>query len=171
MKLSLGAMALGACLAAQAAAPVIGSLSKNGVLVCTNLAPGSVASLEWASAVTGPWTNNWAGLGDFFAEVESKAGLKPKTFRNYQSAFRTIVSGAFKLADEKSKFDGRGGGAKKWAAAIDAIKLAAVTPDHVHKWKVAFIRAAGTSPLKEASAIHGIGGAGDSAMKKKARWG
>ena len=91
-------------------------------------------------------------LADFFAEVESKAGLKPKTFRNYASSFRTIVSGAFKLADEKSKFDGRGGGAKKWAAAVDAIKLAAVTPDHVHQWKVGFIRAVGNSPLKEASA-------------------
>jgi integrase len=90
-------------------------------------------------------------LTDFFAEVESKAGLKPKTFRNYRSAFRTIVSGAFKMADEKSKFDGRGGGAKKWAEAVDAIKLSAVTPDRVHQWKVGFIKTAGTSPLKEAS--------------------
>lgn len=91
-------------------------------------------------------------LGDFFEEVAAKSGLKPKTFRNYVSAFRTIASGAFKLADEKAKFDGRGGGAKKWAAAVDAIKLAAVTPDHVHQWKVGFIRLAVSSPLREASA-------------------
>jgi len=32
------------------------------VLVCSNLAPGSVAAVEWASSVTGPWTNTWAGL-------------------------------------------------------------------------------------------------------------
>ena len=62
MKLSLGALAFGVFVAAQAAAPVIGSLSKNGVLACTNLARGSVATIEWGPSVTGPWTNNWAGL-------------------------------------------------------------------------------------------------------------
>ena len=62
MSLGLCALALGAGVAARAAAPVISSLSGNGVLVCSNLAPGSVAVVEWAPAVTGPWTNNWAGL-------------------------------------------------------------------------------------------------------------
>ena len=62
MKLGLGAMALGVCVAAQAAAPVITSYSENGVLVCSNLVPGSVASLEWASALpNGPWSN-WPGM-------------------------------------------------------------------------------------------------------------
>src|SRR5271154_7157099 len=48
----------------QAAAqlPVITSFSQNGVLVCSNLAPGSVASVEWASSLSGPWQTNWAGL-------------------------------------------------------------------------------------------------------------
>jgi formylglycine-generating enzyme required for sulfatase activity len=31
-------------------------------LLCTNLVAGSVAVVEWAPAVTGPWTNTWAGL-------------------------------------------------------------------------------------------------------------
>jgi formylglycine-generating enzyme len=55
-------VALWPCAVAQAAAPVITSFSGNGVLVCSNLAPGSVATVEWAPTVTGPWTNNWAGL-------------------------------------------------------------------------------------------------------------
>ena len=42
--------------------PVISSFSQNGKLVCTDLQPGSTASVEWASSVLGPWTNNWAGL-------------------------------------------------------------------------------------------------------------
>ena len=42
--------------------PVISSLSQNGELVCTDLKPGSTASVEWASSPLGPWTNNWAGL-------------------------------------------------------------------------------------------------------------
>ena len=42
--------------------PVISSLGQNGQLVCTDLAPGSTASVEWAPSVLGPWTNNWTGL-------------------------------------------------------------------------------------------------------------
>ncbi len=62
ISVGLCALALAAGLTAQGAAPVITSFSGNGVLVCSNLAPGSVATVEWASSVTGPWTNNWAGL-------------------------------------------------------------------------------------------------------------
>jgi formylglycine-generating enzyme len=49
----------------QAAAqlPVITSFSQNGVLVCSNLAPGSVASVQWSSSLSGPWQTNWAGFG------------------------------------------------------------------------------------------------------------
>ncbi|HOX01413.1 MAG TPA: formylglycine-generating enzyme family protein [Verrucomicrobiota bacterium] len=43
-------------------APVIESFSQNGELTCTNLLPGSVATVEWAPTVNGPWTNTWAGL-------------------------------------------------------------------------------------------------------------
>ncbi len=42
--------------------PVISSFSQNGALVCTYLQPGSVASVQWASSVSGPWQTNWAGL-------------------------------------------------------------------------------------------------------------
>jgi len=62
MKLSLCALALGANMAAHAAAPVITSFSGNGVLVASNLVPGTVATVEWASSLSGPWTNTWAGL-------------------------------------------------------------------------------------------------------------
>ena len=63
IKFRLGALALGLGVAAQAAGPVISSFSKNGVLICTNLAPGTVAAVEWAPSPTGPWTNNLVGLG------------------------------------------------------------------------------------------------------------
>jgi formylglycine-generating enzyme required for sulfatase activity len=68
ISIGLCVFALGAIMVAQAAAPVITSFSGNGVLVCSNLAPGSVAVVEWASSVTGPWTNNWARLGAVTAD-------------------------------------------------------------------------------------------------------
>ncbi len=48
----------------QAAAqlPVITSFSQDGLLVCSNLQAGSVATVEWASLLSGPWNSNWAGL-------------------------------------------------------------------------------------------------------------
>jgi formylglycine-generating enzyme required for sulfatase activity len=49
-------------LSAIGQAPIISSFSQNGQLVCTNLQPGSTASVEWASSALGPWTNNWAAL-------------------------------------------------------------------------------------------------------------
>jgi formylglycine-generating enzyme required for sulfatase activity len=55
----------------QAAAqlPVITSFSQNGVLVCANLQTGSVASVQWASSLTGPWHTNWAGLDAVTADT------------------------------------------------------------------------------------------------------
>lgn len=91
-------------------------------------------------------------LADFFVEVESKSGLRPKTFRNYRAAFRTIVSGIFGLGGDESRYDGRSGGAKKWAEAVDATKLAAVTPDRIHQWKIGHIKTTGSNPVKQASA-------------------
>ncbi len=62
IKLGLVALGFGMCLAASGQQPVISSFSQNGVLVCANLATGTVASVEWASSLSGPWQTNWAGL-------------------------------------------------------------------------------------------------------------
>ena len=105
MKLSLCALALGATVAAQAAAPVITSLSGNGVLVCSNLAPGSVAAVEWASSVTGPWTNNWAGLEAVTVDSNGKIQVSVPMFyrvRGTNSApdgMALIPAGSFVMGD------------------------------------------------------------------------
>ena len=66
MKTKLQSLFIGLALLAgvyQATAQiVISSFSQNGVLVCTNLQPGSVASVQWASSLSGPWQTNWATL-------------------------------------------------------------------------------------------------------------
>ncbi len=95
-------------------------------------------------------------LGDFFAEVQAKSSLKPITFRNYASSFRTIVSGILKLGDDKGKYDYRAGGHKAWLASVDATKLSAITPDRVQAYKVAHLRAAGTSPAQQLSAARSV---------------
>ena len=62
IKLALGAAVLGLGLPAFGQAPVITSFSQSGQLVCSNLQTGTVASVEWASSLAGPWQTNWAGL-------------------------------------------------------------------------------------------------------------
>ena len=42
---------------AAAQLPVITSFSQNGVLVCSNLNPGSTCTVQWASSLTGSWSN------------------------------------------------------------------------------------------------------------------
>jgi formylglycine-generating enzyme required for sulfatase activity len=62
---SLGGLALvslAGVYSTSAQSPVITSFSRNGVLVCTNLNPGSGAGVEWAPSVTGPWQSDWASL-------------------------------------------------------------------------------------------------------------
>ena len=46
----------------QGAQPLISSFGQNGELVCTNLEPGSLYTVEWASSANGPWMSSWAGL-------------------------------------------------------------------------------------------------------------
>ena len=41
---------------------VINSFSQNGVLVCSGLQTGTVATVQWASSLSGPWQTNWARL-------------------------------------------------------------------------------------------------------------
>jgi formylglycine-generating enzyme required for sulfatase activity len=60
--LALGVFITVLTLPCGAQPPVITSFGQNGELVCTNLAPGTVATVEWAASLDGPWTNTWAEL-------------------------------------------------------------------------------------------------------------
>jgi len=96
----------------QAAAqlPVITSFSQNGVLVCSNLSPGSVASVQWASSLSGPWQTNWAGLGAVTADSKGTITVSvPMFYRVLGVAFTTntttadgmalIPAGSFTIGD------------------------------------------------------------------------
>ena len=100
------ALALGATVAALGQ-PVITSFSGNGVLACGNLAPGSVAVVEWASSVAGPWTNNWAGLEAVTVDANGKIQVSVPMFYRVRgttnnfvpSGMALIPSGPFVMGD------------------------------------------------------------------------
>ena len=145
MKLSLGALAFGVFVAAQAAAPVIGSLSKNGVLACTNLAPGSVATIEWGPSVTGPWTNNWAGLEAVTADSNGMIQVSVPMFYRVLGVpvpppgMALIPAGSFTMGDTFS--EGYGGELPSHTVYVSAFymdtnEVSKVQWDEVYQWAI-----------------------------------
>lgn len=91
-------------------------------------------------------------LSEFFEAVSNMAQLRPRTFRNYQNCFRTIVSEAFGVKGGKEKYDYRKGGNQKWQSRVDAIRLERITPPCVTNWQKRRVKDAGNSPTAIASA-------------------
>lgn len=91
-------------------------------------------------------------VGDFLREVEAKAGLKAKTFRNYSGYFPRIVADSFAMGDTDDKFSHRNGGHTAWLERVDKVRLAAVTPARIQEWRKSHIRAAKDNPLRQGSA-------------------
>ncbi len=93
-----------------------------------------------------------ATVGEFLAEVKAKASGRPKTIEGYCRALRTIVADIFGIDGGKAKYDYRTGGRDKWLARVEAMRLADVSPEAVQKWKLRFVRRAGSDPLKQRAA-------------------
>lgn len=94
-------------------------------------------------------------VGDFLDELKAKADLKPKTLEGYAVALRKIVADAFDIdggKDDKEKFDYRGGGRQRWLERVHAVRLTALTPDVVQKWKRAFLSRAADDPIRTRAA-------------------
>lgn len=91
-------------------------------------------------------------VGQFLQEVEAKADLKSKTFRNYSSYFRRIVADIFGLGETSDKFSHRNGKRKAWVEKVDKVRLAAVTPARIEEWRKRYIRAAEDNPVRQGSA-------------------
>ncbi len=94
-----------------------------------------------------------ATIGEFLEQAVAAAAGRSKTIEGYCRAFRTIVANIFSIDGGSAKFDYRtGGGREKWLARIHSVSLGDITPDKIHKWKVAFLRRAGSDPLKRRTA-------------------
>jgi len=94
---------------AAAQSPVISSFSQNGVLVCTNLQPNTVARVEWASSLAGPWQTNWVGLDTVAVDSNGKIQVSVPMFYRVRGVTNTppttppgmalIPAGSFTMGD------------------------------------------------------------------------
>lgn len=98
-------------------------------------------------------------VGEFFTAVERTGHLSPRTFTNYQTCFRSIIAGIFKVKGEDSRFDYRSrdqeagkSGNQLWREQIDGRLLESITPELVTDWQRAFVAKVGNSPVKTAAA-------------------
>lgn len=91
-------------------------------------------------------------VGHYLDAVKDTSYLRLRTFLNYQNCFRTILSEAFGVKGDESKFDYRQGGNQKWLERIDGIRLERVTTDRVTEWQQKRVKKAGNSPTATATA-------------------
>ena len=94
--------------AAQAQSPVITSFGRNGVLVSSNLLPGSAVGVEWAPAATGPWQSDWSSLSRIIAPTNRKVTVSVPMFYRVRGVtnggFTTdgmalVLAGSFTIGD------------------------------------------------------------------------
>jgi integrase len=95
---------------------------------------------------------SFATVADFFDRIRETSAGEESTLEEYFSAFRLIIAESFGIDGGKQKYDYRAGGRGQWVERVEQVDLAAVTPDRVQRWKVAFLKRAGTDPVKMRSA-------------------
>ena len=138
IKLGVVALALGAWVAALGQSPVISSFSQNGELVCTNLQPGNVATVEWASSVTGPWTNNWAGLDAVMADSNGMIRVSVPMFYRVRQGLAPATNMALISAGSFTMGDSLDGGPVRTnyvsAFYMDKYEVTKASWDELYQW-------------------------------------
>ena len=118
----------------------------------------NLQSAGWNSAISkfkpksGAACRSVVTIGEFLSAVITNSSGQAKTIQGYCRAFRSIVADTFGIDGGTAKYDYRTGGHQQWLDLIESVKLADVTPDLVQKWKLRFVRRAGSDPLKQRAA-------------------
>lgn len=127
--------------AAKARDIYLSLVAKGWSATVNELAPQPVALTEIDSDST--------TVGEFLAEVERTANLKPKTFRYYGSCLRQLAAYVQGVKSDASRFDHHKGGFKAWRQQVDATPLSALTPAAVADYKMLRLKRAGNDPRRK----------------------
>jgi integrase len=91
-------------------------------------------------------------LGEFLAAVQAHGSLNPATFAIYASKLRTIVAGVFGVKGTSARFAHRTGGADKWRAKVDAVRLHRLTTPALKRWQDRYLKRFAHNPAKQEKA-------------------
>lgn len=96
--------------------------------------------------------NNDVTVGNLIEIACHLSSARRQSLDTYTKAFRRIVSEIKGIPNDR-KHDHHGGGALKWQAKVDAIKLESLTPADVVAWKNSRLREAEADPMAKRRAI------------------
>jgi integrase len=87
-------------------------------------------------------------IGEYVEAVKAQTAIRRQTIEGYATALRTIASDISGLADHPDKFHP----SRQWRAKVEAIRLQDLTLDRIEKWRLDFVKRAGSDPLREKEA-------------------
>ena len=118
-----------------------------------------LSSLGWSVALAkhfpgqarGQGNGTSATIGEFIAAAQDVATVKPSSFHGYLVSFRWLVSRAFGIKQDPSRYDPTKGNAK-WIARINRVRLSKLTPALIDRTLKRFVNDAAGNPLELARA-------------------
>jgi integrase len=92
-------------------------------------------------------------VGEYLAISEQFLSVRQRTFGGYARSFRKIVSDIAGLSQAGTeRFDYQTGGREAWLAKVNAVRLAALTPERIATWRTRFLDSAKGDVRKQRSA-------------------
>jgi integrase len=91
-------------------------------------------------------------VGQFLKEIEELRLIKRTTFTDYSRKFRTVVSGAFNIRSDKSRYDHYGEGNRLWRTKVDSIHLSQLNASKIMKWRARYLNGIERNPIAQRSA-------------------
>jgi len=85
-----------------------------------------------------------AAVGQWIEAARSVATVNPATFALYAAALRKIVGDIIKVKRNRKRFGPKGGGARAYRHAIDAVPLSLLSPAAIQKWRIEYVKRAKT---------------------------
>jgi integrase len=91
-----------------------------------------------------------ATVGEFIAAASQLCTARTATIENYARSLRQIVADVANVArTDPGRFDGYKGGARCFRERVEMLPLSILTLEKIHAWRLARLRAAGDSPLRQ----------------------
>ena len=92
-------------------------------------------------------------VGEYLAAARPFAKARPRVFDQYAAALRRVFALVLDLEGPAERFYAKGEAAAAWRAKLDNLRLDAITPQDVEKWRVAFVNSEADHAKRKARAV------------------
>jgi len=114
------------------------------------VAGGWDAALKQYKVETAP--KSVTTVGDLLSAIQNTSTGRAKTINQYRTRFYQIVAEALAIESGAERYDYKKGGNEAWVKKVEAVKLTELTPDLIQRWKVSYLKKAGSSPAAQRAA-------------------